>query len=402
MNDDIVDDNATKLRVAIEENDTVVALSLISSGLMNVRIVNAALIDAAKLGRVEMLSMLLDAGANIDATDISNRTACHAAVQNGRLAALRFLIERGAKLNASLFLTLSRSHVRNAQMVTLLLDTGVRIDKSKHADLLNLLLWTKSVDVLKRLLARKVNVRALRDYSSHSFFHILSLGPCGDDARPLAQAMVELAGVDLNDVEPNGKTPIHYAAMKHNRAAVCLLVEFGADIDRQDSHGRTALHLVSTNSGDGGPCTELLLALGADVRVVNNVRQNACNWAVVAGKRDVLCALLAAGGDLDQRDSNGSTPRDVAVGNDFALPSAADIDAARRRIAAIRLSLVRRRALEVCIGLHSLRLDALQMCEILACSCGVFGALVAFHQWWAIATIVKHFHSNTKQKKNNK
>jgi ankyrin repeat protein len=46
---------------------------------------------------------------------------------------------------------------------------------------------------------------------------------------------------------------------------------------------------------------ELLLALGADVNLVANDGRTACHFAAVLGKKPAaLCALVAAGGDLDQ------------------------------------------------------------------------------------------------------
>jgi hypothetical protein len=49
---------------------------------------------------------------------------------------------------------------------------------------------------------------------------------------------------------------------------------------------------------------------------------------------------------------------------DGEFENAAGVEAARHRIAKMRLDLIRQRALNVCIRLESLELDALQMCEI--------------------------------------
>lgn len=70
--------------------------------------------------------------------------------------------------------------------------------------------------------------------------------------------------------------------------------------------------------------------------------------------------------------------------------AADDVALARKAISKKRLDFVRYRALEICIGLQSLRLAALQTCEILQVSCGPISHLVPFHQWWLIATTVKH------------
>jgi hypothetical protein len=77
--------------------------------------------------------------------------------------------------------------------------------------------------------------------------------------------------------------------------------------------------------------------------------------AAVGKKPAALCALVAAGGDLDQPNKKGETPRMIATRNNVALPTADEIDAARRRIAKARLDLVRERAFQICLGLQSTR-----------------------------------------------
>jgi hypothetical protein len=116
--------------------------------------------------------------------------------------------------------------------------------------------------------------------------------------------------------------------------------------------------------------------------------------AAVYRQPAALCALVAAGGDLDQPNKKGETCRMIATRNNVALPNADEIDAARRRIAKRRLDLVRQRAFQICLGLQPLDINALQLCEILMHSFGALGSLIAFHQWWAIATKVKHFRDH--------
>jgi ankyrin repeat protein len=68
MNDD---KRAKKLIDAIEKNDTATASSLISSGSVNLNGEPWPLHRAAEHGRVEIMTMLLDAGADINAVDKS-------------------------------------------------------------------------------------------------------------------------------------------------------------------------------------------------------------------------------------------------------------------------------------------------------------------------------------------
>jgi hypothetical protein len=138
----------------------------------------------------------------------------------------------------------------------------------------------------------------------------------------------------------------------------------------------------------------LLLALGADADLVANDGRTACLVAAVYRQPAALCALVAAGGDLDQPNRKGETSRMIATRKNVALPTADEIDAARLRIAKARLDLVRERAFQICVALQSFRLNALQLCEILMHSFGALGSLIAIHQWWAIAVKVKHFRDH--------
>jgi hypothetical protein len=95
--------------------------------------------------------------------------------------------------------------------------------------------------------------------------------------------------------------------------------------------------------------------------------------------------------DLDATDAKGDTPRRWLEGRVNVDPDSEPVEAARRQIAKVRLDLVRYRAMEICIGLQPLQLDAAQLCEILQLACGPLAHVISFHQWWKIATTVKHF-----------
>jgi ankyrin repeat protein len=112
-------------------NDTVTASSFISSGSVNLNGEPLPLHRAARFGRVEIMTMLLDAGADINAVDKRNcsRTACHVAIFYDEFDALKLLVERGANLSSdrSLLSDVARYH-RNERFAILLLDAGASLD----------------------------------------------------------------------------------------------------------------------------------------------------------------------------------------------------------------------------------------------------------------------------------
>jgi ankyrin repeat protein len=403
------DDVVKQFQRAIDNNDTVAISSLIATtnDISKVNGTPLPLIHAAETGRVDILTLLLDAGVDIDAGDAKQPSACHAAISGDQYAALKLLVERGANVRVvrtpQLSLIKSVANKTDDRMTILLLDAGAPLDNLTHGDLIHLVAMPKSVGVLNRLVTRNVDVSVLRDFNGGTMCHSLIGNSARDESvSELMRASVEIARVDVNVVNTYGKTALHNAALMCNESALRILVELGADIDRPEAfNGRTALHQIcGTGWDNAGFCAELLLALGADVRVVTKHGQSACHDAAKWHCADALTAFLAAGGDVDQRDSKGDTPRMIAMRDSFQLPSAGDIEAARQRIAKTRLDLVRHRALQICIGLQPLYLNALQMCEITMHSFGALGALIAFHQWWRIATAVKHFHDRKERLKN--
>lgn len=99
-----------------------------------------------------------------------------------------------------------------------------------------------------------------------------------------------------------------------------------------------------------------------------------CHLAAKYGCEHIIAELVAAGADFDAKDEDGVTPRQIARSRfDLCLTLSVvtddELDAARRRIDCTRLDLVRKRAFQVCLGLQQLRLDALQMCEVLVHAC---------------------------------
>jgi hypothetical protein len=97
-----------------------------------------ALVIAAKYARsVEMLRLLLDAGSDIEATDICGGTALMAAAFEGDAPCVKFLLDYGAKCDTRMTLPGMERHLTpfmcalhsgNQEVVTLLKPTSIDID----------------------------------------------------------------------------------------------------------------------------------------------------------------------------------------------------------------------------------------------------------------------------------
>ena len=69
------------------------------------------------------------------------------------------------------------------------------------------------------------------------------------------------AGVDVNDIDANKMTALHWAAMKGQKKVVALLIVEGANLNAKTSKNLTPLNLADNNFEN--EIAELLIANGA-------------------------------------------------------------------------------------------------------------------------------------------
>jgi uncharacterized protein len=114
------------------------------------------------------------------------------------------------------------------------------------------------------------------------------------------RALVE-SGADVNAVEGDGATALHWAAYEDDEALVETLLAAGAKADAANDLGVTPLHLASAN---GSPAIVLrLLARNADPNAASEAGVTPLMEAARAGSLDVVRALLARGVEVNARES---------------------------------------------------------------------------------------------------
>jgi ankyrin repeat protein len=87
-------------------------------------------------------------------------------------------------------------------------------------------------------------------------------------------------GADVAARDNTHSTPLHLASSKRSAEAVDILIRHGSDLNAQNKNQSTPLHLAASSR----------LALNGTI----------------------VCLLLARGANVDAKDSEGRTPREVA------------------------------------------------------------------------------------------
>lgn len=106
-------------------------------------------------------------------------------------------------------------------------------------------------------------------------------------------------GADVNTWSNIGTTPLHRAADKGYKEIINLLLERGAKVNKRDNYGDTPLHLAVANGKIEKEIIKLLLDAGANVELKNGDDETPLEVAAMNGNKQMLESLLGVGVDCE-------------------------------------------------------------------------------------------------------
>lgn len=384
-----------------------------TSVLVLIAIGDKALLNSAEEGSVPLshwaaaqeddavVRALLQAGMRVD----DKATPVVVAAANPNAAIVQALLAAGAAVDDDEHTVAGRAALNpNERVIQALVDSGIDFALSPcvaaAASNRNLL-------VLRAILASGADatkeswalVMAAMHPNEHAVELLLAAGApitpqavarAGGNANERVIEALIRAGAPCDVADAAGNTPCHFAAKNRNARVVTSLIAAGVDVNAVNMHLRAPVHeaLLSHNVD----AVRVFLAAGVDVPRRDRFKSafQMCTHGEAVGDGVECAHLLLAGGYLLGDDDLNRVWHAFRPQWEVAVRDEARIAAAQASIKRQRVDLFRWRAAEICVGLQSLRINALQLCEILDHSCAPFARL-PFHTLWNLATTVKHF-----------
>lgn len=254
---------------------------------------NIPLHVAACLNNSSTIERLLTRDRNVDAREpVFNATALHYASERGNLEAVRVLLDKGADLQATTKHKFTPLHLaaqqRRKAVCKLLLERGANAsvrDSEGWTPLHNVCQSAFSADIASLMIDKGADVNAIMN-----------------DGR---------SGLHLIAEETASKSP--------DQSKICqVLIEKGCRVDMKDYRNWTALH-CGAYDGQFEVC-KILVANKADVMALTAKKNTPLHFAVDHNHYEIVELLLDNGADVNAQDCDRWTPLHYAAeDNHFAI-----------------------------------------------------------------------------------
>jgi ankyrin repeat protein len=205
----------------------------------------AAIHAAAAKGNVRIVQALLASGVDVNLADnhLQRQTPLFYAIDWGLLHMVKFLIDKGANVNARTWHGYSPlhmaagSHENSLQMVRLLVKHGADINAAamNQTTVLESAVQSDNPKVLEFLLKSGANPEAIT-YFGATIINDAVLGEREDTVKVLLRHRVSLTHRN----SPDGFAPIHHAAYTGNMRIAKMLLAAGADPSFPTTNGKLA------------------------------------------------------------------------------------------------------------------------------------------------------------------
>ena len=223
---------------------------------------NVPLHAACYKGHREIVDILLQHGANVDEANNSRDTPLCMACKNGHHEVAKLLLKNGACVNGvdtretPLYMACMNGHHMVAK---LLLENGACIDSVYVRIILEraIIYGHHKVAHIELLLENGANINHANEiYRSDHDCSLLHL-TCIHNNYNIAKLLLQY-GMNVNEKNYNGQTPLHIACMYDGRYSIIkLLLNNGANIHEKNRFGFTPMMIIQNNNANKNETNEI-------------------------------------------------------------------------------------------------------------------------------------------------
>ncbi len=301
--------------------------------------------EFARTGNLEGVKSLIEKDPElIDAKDKDGRTPLHWACRGVHLEAVKFLVEKGANVNAEdnnkVVPLHSLATQNNAAAIEILTAKGADVDAKSYGGntALHYAAISDAADAAALLIKKGANLEIREDYGRTPL--ILCARERGG---PRTIKVLLEGGAYVNARDKFQDTALNLASWRGKKEVVDLLLDAGAKIPSKGrdvcylfneaashglsrlfdevakaggdptftlSNGGTLLHAAA--AGGSAEIIEILIGKGLDINQKDNYGWTPLHYAVRDGRIDAVDRLIARGADIESYTLMGQSPLNVA------------------------------------------------------------------------------------------
>jgi len=265
--------------------------------------------QAAIAGQIEVVTLLVEKGADMEAGDNEGSTPLHNACASGRSEIVRYLVAKGAQINSrdnfGMTALLFASLRGNIDIVDYLLQNGADIS-AKTDNNRGVMLLSGQLEMLKYFMDRGFSIDE-KDQDGNSLLHMALFR-----RNPEMIGQLISLGIDINSVNNFGATPLMNSVFRGDPSLTEMLLKAGANPDIIDNRGSSALS-ESIRSGKSA-ILQLMLQYNGSVDIIDkSTGMNMLHMAAVRGQSEAVKMILERNTiDINSIDRNGFTALDYA------------------------------------------------------------------------------------------
>jgi ankyrin repeat protein len=252
----------------------------------------------------KIFEMLIQKGVEVDEKDNYGNTPLHMASLRSKLKIAEILIEKGAKVKAVNSEGKNILHLaKDENFVEMLIQKGAEVDKRDNEGNtpLHIAASTSKLGIAKILIEKEVKLDVV-NYERETALH-LALGN-----EKMYKILIE-AGANINMKNQKGNTPLHIAAFTRNSKVVKYLVGKELEVNAVNDEGKTALHLALDNE----EMFKILIKAGADINIKDHKGNTPLHIAAFTRNSKVVKYLVGKEINLNAVNDEGQTALHLAT-----------------------------------------------------------------------------------------